>query len=91
VATGSRLPPRSGTTARPAFYLTYRSQGKSRALYALHEHAEQARQAQPGWKGFWEVACALAVENREQRLERIRAQDTAAKRSRALNFARRYP
>ena len=50
----------------PHLYLTYRSEGKSRALYVPHEHAEQARQAQAAWKEFWEVACALAAENREQ-------------------------
>ena len=50
----------------PHLYLTYRSEGKSCALYVPHEHAEQARQAQAAWKEFWDVACALAAENREQ-------------------------
>jgi hypothetical protein len=63
----------------PHLYLTYRSEGKSRALYVPHEHAEQARQAQAAWKEFWEVACELAAENREQLRERMRAQESAAR------------
>jgi hypothetical protein len=55
----------------PHLYLTYRSEGKSRALYVPREHAEQARQAQAAWKEFWEVACELAAENREQLRERM--------------------
>ena len=49
----------------PNLYLTYRSEGKGRALYVPAEHAEQARQAQAAWKAFWEIGCALAAENRE--------------------------
>jgi hypothetical protein len=64
--------------------LTYRSEGKSRALYVPHQHAEQARQAQAAWKEFWDVACALAAENREQLRERMQEQATPAKR-RAAN------
>jgi hypothetical protein len=63
----------------PHLYLTYRSEGKSRALYVPHEHAEQARQAQAAWKEFWEVACELAAENREQLRERMRRQESAAR------------
>ena len=64
----------------PHLYLTYRSEGKSRALYVPHEHAEQARQAQAAWKEFWEVAGALAAENREQLREHMQEQGTPAKR-----------
>ena len=68
----------------PHLYLTYRSEGKSCALYVPHEHAEQARQAQAAWKEFWDVACALAAENREQLRERMQEQAVPAKR-RAAN------
>src|SRR5271167_3248473 len=64
----------------PHLYLTYRSEGKSRALYVPAEHAEQARQAQAAWKEFWDVACVLAAENREQLRERMQGQETTARR-----------
>jgi Family of unknown function (DUF6788) len=67
----------------PHLYLTYRSEGKSRALYVPHEHAEPARQAQAAWKEFWEVACELAAENREQLRERMRGQESAARQRKA--------
>src|SRR5215471_1057842 len=67
----------------PHLYLTYRSEGKSRALYIPHEHAEQARQAQAAWKEFWEVACALAAENREQLRGRMRGRESAARQRKA--------
>src|ERR1017187_8714565 len=38
----------------PHLYLTYRSEGKSRALYVPAEHAGQAYQAQAAWKEFGE-------------------------------------
>jgi hypothetical protein len=59
----------------PHLYLTYRSEGKSRALYVPAEHAGQAYQAQAAWKEFGEIAAALAAENRE----RLRKQWTSAK------------
>ena len=62
----------------PHLYLTYRSEGKSRALYVPHAHAEQARQAQAAWKEFWEVACAVAAQNREQLRERMQGQESGA-------------
>jgi hypothetical protein len=68
----------------PHLYLTYRSEGKSCALYVPHEHAEQARQAQAAWKEFWDVACALAAKNREQLREHMQEQAAPAKR-RAAN------
>ena len=68
----------------PHLYLTYRSEGKSRALYIPREQAEQARQAQAAWKEFWDVACELAAENREQLRERMQEQAASAKR-RAAN------
>jgi hypothetical protein len=67
----------------PHLYLTYRSEGKSRALYVPHEHADQARQAQAAWKEFWELACELAAENREQLREHMQGQKPMAGRSRA--------
>jgi len=59
----------------PHLYLTYRSEGKGRALYVPAEHAAEARRAQAAWKQFWEMGCALAAENRE----RLRRQWTSAK------------
>lgn len=50
----------------PHLYLTYRSEGKSRALYVPAEHAEAARQAQSAWKEFGEIASEIAALNREQ-------------------------
>ena len=67
----------------PHLYLTYRSEGKSRALYIPREQAEQARQAQAAWKEFWDVACELAAENREQLRERMQEQAASAKRTAA--------
>lgn len=67
----------------PHLYLTYRSEGKSRALYVPHQQAEQARQAQAAWKEFWDVACALAAENREQLRERMQGQEPTARRRKA--------
>lgn len=67
----------------PHLYLTYRSEGKSRALYVPREHAELVRQAQAAWKEFWDVACALAAENREQLREHMQEQEPTAKRRRA--------
>ena len=67
----------------PHLYLTYRSENKSRALYVPHEHAEQARRAQAAWKEFWEVACALAAENREQLRQRMQEQAPTARRRRS--------
>jgi hypothetical protein len=65
----------------PHLYLTYRSEGKSRALYVPREHAEQARQAQAAWKEFWDVACELAAKNRLR--ERMQEQEPAVKRRKA--------
>ena len=59
----------------PHLYLTYRSEGKSRALYVPAEHAAEARRAQAAWKEFAEIASRLAAENRE----RCRRQWTSAK------------
>jgi len=59
----------------PHLYLTYRSEGKGRALYVPAEHAAEARQAQAAWKQFGEMASTLAAANRE----RLRQQWTSAK------------
>jgi hypothetical protein len=67
----------------PHLYLTYRSEGKNRALYVPTEHAEQARQAQAAWKEFWDLACALATENREQLRGRMQKQKPTTRRRRA--------
>jgi hypothetical protein len=50
----------------PHLYLTYRSQGKSRALYIPAQHAREVRQAQAAWKKFGQLASQLAESNREQ-------------------------
>jgi hypothetical protein len=68
----------------PHLYLTYRSEGKSCALYIPAEHAEQARQAQAAWKEFWEVTCELAAENRE-RLRRKMKNPTSKRPRREKN------
>src|ERR1700745_4497702 len=50
----------------PHLYLTYRSEGKSCALYVPHEHAEQAPQTPRAWKEFWDVACARGAATPEK-------------------------
>src|SRR5438876_9742519 len=56
----------------PHLYLTYQSEGKNRALYVPAKHVEDARQAHAAWKEFWELACAMAAENREQLHRRMK-------------------
>ena len=64
----------------PHLYLTYRSEGKSRALlYVPAEHAEEARRGQAAWKEFWAVACAMAAENRERLRQRTKGQKPQAR------------
>ncbi|MGH8247872.1 MAG: DUF6788 family protein [Gammaproteobacteria bacterium] len=53
----------------PHLYLTYRSEGKNRALYVPAEHADEIRQAQAAWKEFGEIVSAIVAVNRE-RLQR---------------------
>ena len=50
----------------PHLYLTYKNQGKNRALYVPAEYADRMRQAHQAWQQFWETACAIAVLNRKQ-------------------------
>ncbi len=50
----------------PHLYLSYRREGKNRALYVPAEHAEEARRAQAAWKEFGEIARVIAALNREQ-------------------------
>lgn len=50
----------------PHLYLSYRREGKNRALYVPAEHAEEARRAQAAWKEFGEIASVIAALNREQ-------------------------
>jgi hypothetical protein len=52
-------------------------------MYRTNMPSEQARQAQAAWKEFWDVACALAAENREQLRERMQGPEPTAKRGRA--------
>jgi hypothetical protein len=68
----------------PHLYLTYRSEGKSRALYVPAERAKEARQAHAAWKEFWELACEIAAVNREHLRERWTGgrRKTARRRSR---------
>jgi hypothetical protein len=56
----------------PHLYLTYQSEGKNRALYVPAEHAEDARKGHAAWKEFWEVAGAIAAENRERLRRKMR-------------------
>jgi hypothetical protein len=67
----------------PHLYLTYRSEGKNRALYVPAEHAEEARRGQAAWKEFWEVACAMAAANREQLRRRAKGPKPKGRRRRA--------
>jgi hypothetical protein len=67
----------------PHLYLTYRSEGKSQALYVPAERAREARQAHAAWKEFWELACEIAARNREH----LRRHWTGGKRK----VARRRP
>ncbi len=53
----------------PHLYLTFRRDGKSRALYVPARHARAARQAQAAWARFWEIGCAISDLNRT-RLQR---------------------
>src|SRR5207247_9866966 len=66
----------------PHLYLTYQSEGKSRALYVPAKHVEDARQAHAAWKEFWELACAMAAENGEQLDGTTREKQTPAARGR---------
>src|SRR5205823_6076590 len=50
----------------PHLYITYQSEGKSRALYVPAPYAERARAAQQAWREFRETGGALAALNREQ-------------------------
>src|SRR5260370_42059930 len=68
---------------RHHLYLTYQSEGKNRALYVPAKHAEDARQAHAAWKEFWELACAMAAENREQLHRRMKDKKQTATRWRA--------
>jgi len=67
----------------PHLYLTYRSEGKNRALYVPAEQAEHMRRAHAAWKEFWELACAIAAENREELRERLPRPEPTAGRRRA--------
>lgn len=67
----------------PHLYLTYRSAGKSRALYVPAERTEEARRAQADWKQFWEIGCAIAAGNREQLRQRWAGRKGKAARRRA--------
>src|SRR5258708_37527879 len=49
----------------PHLYLTYQSEGKSRALYVPAKHAEEARQAHEAWIEILELDSAIAAENSE--------------------------
>ena len=51
-------------------------------MYVPAEHAEEARRGQAAWKEFWEVACAIAAENREQLRQRTKGQKPRARRRR---------
>lgn len=63
----------------PHLYLTYRTQGKSQALYIPAQHAHEVRQAQAAWKEFWELASQLAEKNREQLQRKMKSTTTGRK------------
>ncbi len=50
----------------PHLYFTWRTGGKSKALYVPPEYAEEAKAAQSAWAQFWEIGCQIAALNREQ-------------------------
>lgn len=54
----------------PNLYLTWRSEGKSRALYVPPEHAHAAQAAQAAWTRFGDLAGRIAALNREQLRQR---------------------
>lgn len=64
----------------PHLYLTYRSQGKSQALYIPAQHAREVRRAQAAWKEFWELAAQWAEKNREQLQRKMKNTTSGRKR-----------
>src|SRR5262245_47431412 len=69
----------------PNLYFTWRSQGKSHALYVPPEHAREAQAAQAAWACFWEIGCQIAALNREQ----LRKRWSPSKTRSAAQAARR--
>lgn len=65
----------------PNLYLTWRSEGRSQALYVPPQHAEEAKAAQRAWARFQEIGCELAAQNRAQVRRRWKARRPAAARS----------
>ena len=53
-------------------------------MYRTNMPSRLAR-AQATWKEFWDVACALAAENREQLRERMQGQEPTSRRRKALS------
>lgn len=64
----------------PQLYLTFRSEGKSRALYVPAEYAADIRQAHAAWGQFWELSCQLAALNREQLRRRMQRRKSSPRR-----------
>ena len=58
----------------PHLYITWAETGRSRSLYVPAGCASQARRAHAAWAQFWEMAVALAAENRKQFQRQCRKQ-----------------
>lgn len=72
----------------PNLYFTWRSGGKSHALYVPAEHAREAKAAQAAWARFWEVGCRMAALNRE-RLRKRWARSKATRSTQPKRATRR--
>ncbi len=66
----------------PNLYLTWRAEGKSRALYVPPKHTSEAKAAQAAWLRFQDLGRQLASLNRDQMSRRWarRKSNTAAGR-----------
>ena len=64
----------------PHLYLTFRSEGKSRALYVPGEYAAAVRKAHAGWARFGELSSQLAALNREQLRRRMQRRKGSQRR-----------
>lgn len=64
----------------PHLYLTFRSEGKSRALYVPSEYAAAVREAHAAWAKFGELSAQLAALNREQLRGRMQRRKGSSRR-----------
>jgi hypothetical protein len=62
----------------PHTYLTYRkADGRTTGVYVPAAARAEAQAATAAWREFWEVASALAADNRDRTVQRWRAQARA--------------